>query len=270
MKRLLGRPRLCMFFLALVLRLAVVFITPLPQPVDALEYYTNSRDLEIVLQPSDLAPHGVTLNDWQDHTPGYMLFCHTFHPVVPWVQAVLGASTCVLVDLVYPGAGWFVALWIPLIATTGAWVKVTVAGFAFALLWAILKRWEWWIAACLAPFFALAFFSIKFRLIWMDDFLPSEARGPLLHRLGSFWGPDTSIPWHYPTGHHLLLLPFVALWALGLFMFVRRVRLISWESVLFFGLCGLAMFFCGTGNQRWVFQPVLLGVFWDTLMQRGK
>jgi len=262
-----GLRRLTLLFLfASAVRFAIyLFYTP-PLVGDAHEYYYNSQTLE------NTTAH-FSYEHWYKRTPVYMGYLHLTQQSIP-IQIILSGATCVLVEMLYPYAGWVFALYPPSVMYANVYMKETLLTLLFVLAAYILRKRRLWLLVVLPVIFAG---FISYGGVWEYNTAMGEGQRSLIHRLYILWRPD----WHFyilvptppPWLETLLRGGFILVYLPMMFLFLRRVKLSDMEFWLVAGFSLVAIFSFGNERFREPVMPFIIGYVTPIaaeLLQKGR
>jgi hypothetical protein len=237
---------------ALALRLAIYFSYSAPLIGDAREYYYNSQTLENTVRQ-------FPYEHWYQRSPAYMAFLHlTAQSLL--LQIVLSALTCVLLELLYPYAGWVYAFYPPGIMYANVYMKETLLIFLFVLAVYLLRKHTWWLLLVLPLIFAG---FVSYGGVWEYNSAFAAGQRSFIHRLYILWRPE----WHFtilvptpPEWLELLLRGSFILFFLPLIViFIRRVKFTDFEFWLVTGFSLIAIFSFGNERFREPVMPFVIG-----------
>lgn len=247
-----SRNLLTIFLVALALRLGLYLAYTPPLVGDAEEYFINSQTLENTA-------HHFPYEHWYQRTPVYMTFLHIVHQsLLP--QIILSALTCVLLELLYPYAGWVFTFYTPGIMYSNVYMKETLLVFLFVLAVYLLRHHKWWLLLVLPLIFAG---FVSYGGVWEYNSEFAAGQRSFIHRLTILWRPE----WHftilvpYPPAWLEVLLrgTFILFYFPLLFLFVRKVKLTDFELWLVLGFSLVAVFSFGNERFREPVMPFIIG-----------
>lgn len=246
------RMLLLIFGVALAVRLALFFSYTAPLIGDAREYYVNSQTLENTVRQ-------FPYEHWYQRSPAYMGFLHlTGQSLV--LQILLSALTCVLLELLYPRAGWVYALYPPSIMYANVYMKETLLIFFFVAAVYLLRNRKWWLLIVLPVIFAG---FVSYGGVWEYNTAFAAGQRSFIHRVYILWRPE----WHFtilvpspPEWLELLLRgSFILVFIPLILIFIRKVKFTDFEFWLVTGFSLVAIFSFGNERFREPVMPFIIG-----------
>ena len=230
---------------------------------DAEEYFINSQTLE------NTAQH-FPYNHWYERTPVYMLFLHITGQSL-FIQIILSALTCVLLEKLYKYSGWIYCFYLPSIFYSNVYMKTTLLTFLFVWLVYLFRNRKLWLIIILPLVFA-GFISYG----GVIDYNLKVAAGQTSFtiRLWKLWRPD----WYYtifiqypPIWLEFLIKNlFMIYYIPALIIFIRKIKFSNYEFWIVIFISLVAIFSFGNERYREPAMPFIIGFITPYLIEYFK
>jgi hypothetical protein len=247
--RLLGM----IFIVAFVLRFGLHLAYTPPLTSDAREYFINSQTLE------NTARH-FAYDRWYERTPAYMAYLHLTQQSL-FIQILLSALTCVLIEVLYRSAGWVYVFYLPSIVFSNMYLKETLLIFLFVLAVYVFRNRKLWLVFVLPVVFS-GFISYG-GVFEHNAAIAADASRSISDKLYGLWRPEWNyiffvpepaewLTWLLRGGYYLFYGPVM-------FLFLRHVRLTDFEAWLALGISVVGVFAFGVERYREPVMPFIIG-----------
>ena len=230
-----------LILIALILRFGAMYFYDRPIRSDGLEYYNNSKELTIT-------DNKYGYDHWYERTPAYVLYLHLTQRNI-YLQILISVLTGLLAFQIHPAMGWIYCFYPNHIALSYQYYKETLLIFFVVLIIRFMKEkpLECYILLMLA---ILPFQSFGGVL----DFNFAKSQG-YTWNMWKMWSPSFLPVLQYGEWwNYLLALPYLII----MFLFIRRVEIISWPFLFVLSVSLCYAFTCGSPRYKEILFPAIL------------